>query len=966
MPHNLQGQLTSFVGRGPEREQAAVLLSRHRLVTLTGPGGAGKTRLAAELAAELTAELLADPTAQLVPEAADRPPAADQAEPYTDGVWWVDLAVVGDGAGGNANTAVAEVTAEAVGAPDLGTPLRALTTYLADRRALLCLDNAEHLLDAVAGVVETVLRSCPAVTVLATSREPLGVPGEAVLAVPPLSDEDALALFVDRARLAQPSFVLDEAAETAVRSIATHLDGIPLALELAAAWVRTLTPRQIEAGLDDRFALLVRGPRGAQRRQRTLAGSIDWSHALLDDVERAVFRRLAVFEGGFGVPAVRELCAGGPVPEAEVLPALGRLVDKSLVATDEHGGELRYRLLETIRAYAAARLAEAGEERRVRDRHLVWCLQFAEAAEADRERDSDGWRRALLAEYDNLRAGLEWGLADQRSAKNGDSDDGVGRADRADRASRTDRTAHTDLAAGRRLAASLAWFWHFSRRGRDGLVYLRQAIDHAPHEHSRLQARLLTGLALVADTASPLDVEHDAAERALDLATEVGDEGLRALCLNLSAVGSFYTDFDTAWDLCEQARAATEAGGNDFARGAAQALQSVILHLRDRHAEAEALMDQTVLNRLRHHRGVLSTVLVYHADGAFALGDMRRALDLAAQAVLVAEPLDDYLRVGMAQAVLARIKALTGDVDGAVATIAPVRRLLAAADGDVFVPFLDQAIAVVEARGGEPRAAIPWLRRAAASTDRGLPTWIAGTALPGLGAALAADGRRDEAAEALATALTVTRRLNLPGPLAQVYAAQAEAAAADHPDGLVRATELQHAALALHVDHNLRAFQPDDLEALARYGAALRPTLDDVRILHAAQTARAAMGLPRTVRQQEAAEATERQLRQALGDPAYTEAAAAGARLTLDQAVTRARRARGSRGRPSTGWPSLTPTELEVVRLVAEGLTNPEIAARLFISRGTVKTHLSHIFAKLDTVNRTELSAVATSRGLSG
>ncbi|MFD0636505.1 hypothetical protein ACFQ9X_37915 [Catenulispora yoronensis] len=203
---------------------------------------------------------MADPTAQLVPEAADRPPAADQAEPYTDGVWWVDLAVVGDGAGGNANTAVAEVTAEAVGAPDLGTPLRALTTYLADRRALLCLDNAEHLLDAVAGVVETVLRSCPAVTVLATSREPLGVPGEAVLAVPPLSDEDALALFVDRARLAQPSFVLDEAAETAVRSIATHLDGIPLALELAAAWVRTLTPRQIEAGLDDRFALLVRGP----------------------------------------------------------------------------------------------------------------------------------------------------------------------------------------------------------------------------------------------------------------------------------------------------------------------------------------------------------------------------------------------------------------------------------------------------------------------------------------------------------------------------------------------------------------------------------------------------------------------------------------------------------------------------------------------------------------------------------
>jgi predicted ATPase/DNA-binding CsgD family transcriptional regulator len=944
VPHNLQRQLTSFVGRGPEKEQAGGLLSRHRLVTLTGPGGAGKTRLAAEVAADFAADIATDIATAV---------AAEQGERCVDGIWWVDLASVSDGAGSDAGVAVAEATAEAVGAPDLGAPLRALTAHLAGRRALLCLDNAEHLLDAVAGLVEAVLRGCPAVTILATSREPLGVPGEAVLAVPPLSDDDALALFVDRARLARPSFVLDDAAETAVRSIATHLDGIPLALELAAAWVRTLSPRQIEAGLDDRFALLVRGPRGARRRQRTLAGSIDWSHALLDDVERAVFRRLAVFEAGFGVPAVRALCAGGAVPEAEVLPALGRLVDKSLVATDEHAGELRYRLLETIRAYAAARLVEAGEERALRHRHLAWCLRFVEAADADRERDSDSWRRALLLEYDNLRAALEWGLA-----ADGSVDDATAGpvADRADAA---------DPAAGRQLAAALAWFWHFSRRGRDGLAYLRQAIDLAPQERSRLQARLLTGLALVADTASPLDVEHDAAGRALDLATEVGDEGLRALCLNLSAVGAFYTDFDTAWRLCEQARAATEAGSNDFARGAAQALQSIILHLRDRHTEAEVLMDQGVRHHLRHHRGVLSTVLVYHADGAFALGNVARALDLAAQAVLVAEPLGDYLRVGMAQAVLARIKALTGDLDGAAETIDPVRRLLKAAGGEVFVPFLDQAMAVVETCRGEPRAAIPWLRRAAASTDRGIPTWIAGTALPGLGAALAADGRRDEATEVLATALAVTRRLNLPGPLAQVYAAQAEMAAADPSDGLVRATELRHAALTIHADHHLRASQPDDLEALARHGAALRPTLDDVRILQAAQTARTAMGLPRTAHQQEAFDATAHQLRRVLGDSPYAEAAAAGARFTLDEAVARVRRARGPRGRPTTGWPSLTPTEREVVRLVTEGLTNPEIAARLFISRGTVKTHLSHIFAKLDTANRTELAAAATNRGLS-
>ena len=437
-------------------------------MTLTGPGGAGKTRLAAEVAADFAVDVAVEV-------------AAEPGERCPDGIWWVDLASVGDGAGSGASAAVAVATAEAVGAPDLGAPLRALTAYLAAWRALLCLDNAEHLLDAVAGLVEAVLRGCPAVTILATSREPLGVPGEAVLAVPPLSDDDALALFVDRARLARPSFALDEAAETAVRSIATHLDGIPLALELAAAWVRTLSPRQIEAGLDDRFALLVRGPRGAQRRQRTLAGSIDWSHALLDDVDAAVFRRLAVFEGGFGVPAVRALCVGGAVPEAEVLPALGRLVDKSLVATDEHAGELRYRLLETIGAYATARLVEAGEERALRDRHLAWYLRFVEAAEADRERDPTAGGERCLSSTTTCARRLEWGLA---------ADDPL-RAVSWRRRSPGSGTS--------------------SRRGREGLGFLHRAIDRAPQERSRLQARLLTGLALVADTASPLDVEYDAA-----------------------------------------------------------------------------------------------------------------------------------------------------------------------------------------------------------------------------------------------------------------------------------------------------------------------------------------------------------------------------------------------------------------------------------------------------------------------
>ncbi|HEU4421379.1 MAG TPA: LuxR C-terminal-related transcriptional regulator [Pilimelia sp.] len=901
-PNNLPVQLTSFVGRSAEIDTVGDLLARHRLVTLTGPGGAGKTRLAARV-------------------------AAGQGDSYPDGLWWVDLAGLTDG------TAVAEAMAAAVGVPAVGGPLHALTAHLAGRRVLLCLDNAEHLLDDVAGAAEAVLRGCPAVTVLATSREPLGVPGEAVLGVPPLTDDDALSLFVDRARLVKPSFVLDDSNEPAIRSIAAHLDGIPLALELAAAWLRTLTPQQVEAGLDDRFTLLVRGPRGARRRQQTLAGSIDWSHALLAETDRAVFRRLAVFAGTFGLQAAQALGAGEPVDAAEVLPALGRLVDKSLVVAEEHAGESRYRLLETIRAYAMARLTEAGEDAALHGRHLAWYLRFVETTEADRERDSDRWRAALLQEYDNLRAALDWGLAG------------------------------ADADAGRRLSASLAWLWHLDRRGREGIGYLRRAIDHAPQDRSRLQARLLTGLALVSDTAGPLDVEYDAATRALALATDLGDEYLRALCLSLAAVGAFYTDFDAAWERCEQARLAAEAGGNGFALGGARALQAIILHLRDRHADAEAIVDEDVRWRLRHHRGVLSTLLTYQASGALASGDPARALDVGTEALLLAEPLGDYLRVGSARSVLAQIKALTGDERGATEMIEPVLRLVEGVE-NVFVPGLDQAVAVLSIRRGDQQAAITSLRKAARSTDRGTETWIAGRALPGLGAALAAVDRRDEAATVLNQAVAVAQRLQLPGSLAEAYAAQADLAAAD-PAGLARALDLHHDALAIRVDHELRAFQPDSLEALARHGTAIQPTLDDVRILHAAQSARIVMGLPRSAHQQQCCEAVAAELRQALGGARFDAAAAEGAQLTLDEAVTYARRARGRRGRPSAGWASLTPTELEVVRLVADGLTNPQIGARLFMSRGTVKTHLSHIFAKLGTTNRTELAAAATDRGRS-
>jgi DNA-binding CsgD family transcriptional regulator len=317
----------------------------------------------------------------------------------------------------------------------------------------------------------------------------------------------------------------------------------------------------------------------------------------------------------------------------------------------------------------------------------------------------------------------------------------------------------------------------------------------------------------------------------------------------------------------------------------------------------------------------------------------------------------------MARSVLAQITALTGDLAGATEVLDPVLRLVEGAEDAVFIPGLDHAIAVLAMRRDDPPAAVDSLRRAARSTDRGVATWLAGRALPRLGAALAAS-RSDEAAEVLDRAVEVARRLRMPGPLAEAYAAQADLAAAD-PEGLTRAVELHHAALTIRVDHRLRAAQVDSLEALARVGTAIQPTPDDVRMLCAAGAARTNTGLPRGVDLQRAYDSTAANLRRVLGATAFDRAAAEGARLTLDQAVEYARRARGRRRRPATGWSSLTPTELEVVRLVAEGLTNPQIGARLLISRGTVKTHLSHIYTKLDTTNRAQLAAAATDRGLS-
>ena len=393
-PSNLPLQLSSFVGRERELAEVRRLLQDTRLLTLTGPGGCGKTRLAVVAANELLGR-------------------------FEDGVWLVELAPLAD------PSLVPQAVASTLGVRERpGSSLAvALSDYLRTRKLLLILDNCEHLIDACAEIAEAWLHSCPGLRILATSREALGITGEVAWPVPSLSLPDlrrlpdieslpryeSARLFVERTAAVRPDFTLTEQNASAVAQVCYRLDGIPLAIELAAARTKVLSVEEIAARLGDSFRLLAAGSRTAMPRQRTLHATMDWSHKLLGQKEIVLFRRLSVFAGGFTLDAAESICTGEELQRDEVLELLSQLVDKSLVVAQERDGAARYRLLETVRQYGRERLEELGEAAYVREQHAGHYLAVAEEAEPELKGERQlAWLERLETEHDNLRVAMAW------------------------------------------------------------------------------------------------------------------------------------------------------------------------------------------------------------------------------------------------------------------------------------------------------------------------------------------------------------------------------------------------------------------------------------------------------------------------------------------------------------------------------------------------------------------------------
>ncbi len=888
-------QLTSFVGRTSQIATIAALLGDNRLVTLTGAGGAGKTRLALRVAAEIEPELVGN-------------------------VFFVDLAPITN------SDVVPVAVARALELTDQPgrTTMETIQRFVADRTVLVVLDNCEHVLDACTEIVAAILHAGHQATVLATSREPIGILGELTWQVPSLSIEDeAVELFVDRARRIRPDLLLTPEQCMTVTEICRRLDGMPLAIELAAARTRTLSIAQILDSLRSSFRLLTGGVRTAVRRQQTLSASIDWSYSLLTETERILLRRLATFAGGFDLDAAHAVGADTDSERAQLVDVLGLLVDKSLVVAEDTGRSMRFRLLETVRQYSMEKLAASGEADDVRARH---CTYYSSAVTALRaEMLAAGTVPAVWVETEM--GNLRWAFA--RICEN------------------------AEFATALTVVSALFRFWIKNGRYREGHAAFGIVFNHERfHRDDVAPEILITGVSDEAILAAWCDSPPPSLpriEEALAAARELGDDRLLARIL-LACSATFLED---------SGRFLVEAIA--FARSCGdEAVLAEILSIGTYALVAQAGLPAQALStgeeawrlaeRLgdpfwsRYNRSFLGVALLW-------LGRIAEAIALAQGVVDEARLAGDPALEGFALTDVGFGQAVTGDADAARATASAALSIVSDVAG--VQPFNHIVLAYAALGKSDATEARRECEAALAATNplgvmrnssllRGMiPMAQAAIACGDLPAA------REWADE------TVTRTVGAH----QVSALAARARVANAQGELVQAERDAHAALAAATETASLLSVPDAFECLAML------TSDDLqratRLLGAAQGIRQRTHEVRLPLFDHDYEQTLTRIRDALGEAAFEQYLSEGEALSTPEAIAFAQRGRGERKRPATGWESLTPTELDVVRLLSEGLSNKEIAARLFISPRTAQTHLTHIYSKLNLSTRVQVAQEA-------
>ena len=631
-------QLTSFIGR--ERETAAVqeLLQSTRLLTLTGAGGSGKTRLALEVASRLGA-----------------------GGRYPDGIAWVELAPLAN------PELVPHHVADALGVRRDGIRAAgdALLEALRDWEALLVLDNCEHLVEACARLAEALLRGCPRLRVMATSREALGISGERAWLVPALAlpaveagkpvtravaaASEAIRLFVERTQAVRPSFELREDNVAAIAHICRRLDGLPLAIELAAARARVLDPQQIAARLDDVFGLLSAGSRTAAPRQRTLRATIEWSHALLTEPERILFRRLAIFAGGFTIEAAETVAAGGTIAAADVLDLLSGLVDKSLVSLETEALEARYRMLETMRQFAREQLEQAGEAAELGRRHALFFLARAEAAAPFLPVHAEGWQERLVEDIGNLRAAADWFEQDPTAV-----DDNL------------------------RFAAALHWFWFGLGHYREARRRIETALERSGGARTRARGRALSSLATYLALQGERVALRPMAEESVAILRETGGTSVDLVCA-LVALGQSRLldgDLERAASVLAEALSVARAGQPRYWITYALYWQGRVAQAQGDLAAARAAFDEGVTQALEEgFNAPIAHLATIRGRLALAEGESNAALGWFAVALPPLKRTKNHWSAIILVEDLARIAADRGDAQQAARLLGAVANL---------------------------------------------------------------------------------------------------------------------------------------------------------------------------------------------------------------------------------------------------------------------------------------------------